>query len=77
MKTPMRAIILATGLLIAAPVMAMTSPPPGDQPAKPGKGGSSGGSSGGATQVPEPGTLGLMGLGLAGLAFAGTRKRRR
>ncbi|TYC90784.1 PEP-CTERM sorting domain-containing protein [Novosphingobium sp. BW1] len=38
-------------------------------------GGTSGGSSGG-TDVPEPGMLGMMGLGLIGLAYARRRKRR-
>lgn len=38
-------------------------------------GGSSGGSSGG-TDVPEPGMLGMMGLGLVGLAYARRRKAR-
>ena len=74
MKKLVFGTILAGGLLIAAPALAMTSPPSSDHPARPGKGSSS---SEGGTQVPEPGTLGLMGLGLAGLAFASTRKRRR
>ena len=38
-------------------------------------GGSSGGGSSGGTSVPAPGVLGLLGLGLAGLAFGRRRKK--
>lgn len=38
--------------------------------------GTSGGSSSGGSDVPEPGVLGLMGLGLMGVGYARRRKRR-
>jgi len=38
--------------------------------------GNGGASSSGATEVPEPGTFGLLGAGVAGLAFARWRRRR-
>ena len=53
-----------------------TPPPSGTTTTSTTSGGSSGGSSGG-TSVPEPGVLGMMGLGLIGLAVARRRKTRR
>lgn len=39
-------------------------------------GSTSGGSTSGGTEVPEPGMIGMMGLGLLGVAFARRRRRK-
>jgi len=64
---------LAVSMAVASPAMAWGWKP---KP-KPPTSSTSGGSSGGSHQVPEPGMLGLMGVGLVGLGLARRRKTAR
>ena len=56
------AIAIAVTVLTSAPALAMGEIPGGD-------------GLGGATKVPEPGMMGIFGMGLAAVAYARMRRR--